>query len=106
MAAIVVPANPELNINHVEEIKQSDFVVYNFVNGYYLTFLSNDQYLNNRITSKAEELTNAMEALRTSLNSYVNRVVEEMRSQIEQSAVQECTNAEIDAVLTRVFGSV
>lgn len=104
MAAFIVPENPTFNVTSVEQIKKSDFVVDTFVNGYYQIFLNNDQYLNRKITTTAEQLTAAMSTLQSNLNAYVNRVVEEMRQQIEQSAVQECTNAEIDAVLTAVFG--
>lgn len=63
MAAFSVPAQPDFNVSHVEQVKESDFVLNTFVNGYYLTFLQNDRYLQNKITelgtSTDEKIKNA-----------------------------------------------
>ena len=49
MAAFSVPAEPDFNVSHVEQVKQSDYVEASFVNGYYQTFLQNDRYLLNKV---------------------------------------------------------
>lgn len=71
MAAFSVPAKPDFNVSHVEQVKQSDYVEASFVNGYYQTFLQNDRYLLNQVqdlekstdekikNAKPEEMTEA-----------------------------------------------
>lgn len=63
MAAFSVPAEPDFNVSHVEQVKQSDYVEASFVNGYYLTFLQNDRYLLNQVRnldkSTDEKIKNA-----------------------------------------------
>ena len=71
MAAFSVPAEPDFNVSHVEQVKQSDYVEASFVNGYYQTFLQNDRYLLNQVqnldkstdekikNTKPEEMTEA-----------------------------------------------
>lgn len=49
MAAFSIPSSPDLNISHVEQVKESDYVLNTFVNGYFQTFLQNDRYLDNTI---------------------------------------------------------
>ncbi len=49
MAAFSIPSTPDLNISHVEQVKESDYVLNTFVNGYFQTFLQNDRYLDNTI---------------------------------------------------------
>lgn len=49
MAAFSIPSSPDLNISHVEQVKESDYVLNTFVNGYFQTFLQNDRYLDNMI---------------------------------------------------------
>ena len=45
MAAFSIPSNPDFNVSHVEQVKESDYVLNTFVNGYFQTFLQNDRYL-------------------------------------------------------------
>lgn len=63
MAAFSVPAEPDFNVSHVEQVKQSDYVEASFVNGYYQTFLQNDRYLLNQVQnlnkSTDEKIKNA-----------------------------------------------
>ena len=63
MAAFSVPAEPDFNVSHVEQVKQSDYVEASFVNGYYQTFLQNDRYLQNQVRnldkSTDEKIKNA-----------------------------------------------
>lgn len=63
MAAFSVPAEPDFNVSHVEQVKQSDYVEASFVNGYYQTFLQNDRYLLNQVQnldkSMDEKIKNA-----------------------------------------------
>ena len=51
MAAFSIPSNPDFNVSHVEQVKESDYVLNTFVNGYFQTFLQNDRYLDNKIQS-------------------------------------------------------
>lgn len=63
MAAFSVPAEPDFNVSHVEQVKQSDYVEASFVNGYYQMFLQNDRYLLNQVQaldkSTDEKIKNA-----------------------------------------------
>lgn len=63
MAVFSVPAEPDFNVSHVEQVKQSDYVEASFVNGYYQTFLQNDRYLLNQVQdlekSTDEKIKNA-----------------------------------------------
>lgn len=56
MAAFSIPSDPDFNVTHVEEVKESDYVLNTFVNGYFQTFLQNDRYLLNKITSLGDEV--------------------------------------------------
>ena len=63
MAAFSIPAEPDFNVSHVEQVKQSDYVEASFVNGYFQTFLQNDRHLLNQIQnlnkSTDEKIKNA-----------------------------------------------
>ena len=63
MAAFSIPASPDFNVTHVEQVKESDYVLNTFVNGYFQTFLQNDRYLQNTIqaleTDLDEKIANA-----------------------------------------------
>lgn len=63
MAAFSIPSNPDFNVSHVEQVKESDYVLNTFVNGYFQTFLQNDRYLLNQQqtleTSLKEEIAGA-----------------------------------------------
>lgn len=48
MAAFSIPSEPDFNVTHVEQVKESDYVLNTFVNGYFQTFLQNDRYLLNQ----------------------------------------------------------
>lgn len=48
MAAFSIPSDPDFNVSHVEQVKESDYVLNTFVNGYFQTFLQNDRYLLNQ----------------------------------------------------------
>lgn len=61
MAAFVVPSDPDFNVNHVEQIKQSDYVIAEFVNGYYQNFLNNDKALMNSIQNVEKETNEKIE---------------------------------------------
>lgn len=56
MAAFSIPTDPDFNVSHVEQVKESDYVLNTFVNGYFQTFLQNDRYLLNKITSFGDEI--------------------------------------------------
>lgn len=62
MAAFSVPSNPDFNVTHVEQIKESDYVVNTFMNPYLLIFLQNDRYLLNKITSFGDEVDTKIES--------------------------------------------
>lgn len=66
MAAFSVPAQPDFNVSHVEQVKESDYVVNTFVNGYFLTFLQNDRYLMNQITAMGDETEKKIEEAQVS----------------------------------------
>jgi hypothetical protein len=63
MAAFSIPSEPDFNVTHVEQVKESDYVLNTFVNGYFQTFLQNDRYLLNQNqaleTSLDEKISNA-----------------------------------------------
>lgn len=63
MAAFSIPGEPDFNVTHVEQVKESDYVLNTFVNGYFQTFLQNDRYLLNQNqaleTSLDEKISNA-----------------------------------------------
>lgn len=63
MAAFSIPSEPDFNVAHVEQVKESDYVLNTFVNGYFQTFLQNDRYLLNQQqsleTSLEEKIANA-----------------------------------------------
>lgn len=48
MAVFSIPSDPDFNVSHVEQVKESDYVLNTFVNGYFQTFLQNDRYLLNQ----------------------------------------------------------
>lgn len=56
MAAFSIDSNPDLNITHVEQVKESDFVIASFVNAYYQTFLQNDRALYNMVNSMSKTM--------------------------------------------------
>lgn len=56
MAAFSIPSDPDFNVTHVEEVKESDYVLNTFVNGYFQTFLQNDRYLLNKFTAFGDEV--------------------------------------------------
>ena len=56
MAAFSIDSNPDLNTTHVEQVKESDFVIASFVNPYYQTFLQNDRALYNMINSMSKTM--------------------------------------------------
>lgn len=82
MAAFSVPAEPDFNVSHVEQVKQSDYVEASFVNGYYLTFLQNDRYLLNQVqnldNSVDEKINNAKpeEMTETEMNAEIAKFAE------------------------------
>ncbi len=57
MAAFSIPSNPDFNVTHVEQVKESDYVLNTFVNGYFQTFLQNDRYLLNQSQTLETTLT-------------------------------------------------
>lgn len=82
MAAFSVPAEPDFNVSHVEQVKQSDYVEASFVNGYYLTFLQNDRYLLNQVqnldNSVDEKINNAkpVEMTEAEMNAEIAKFAE------------------------------
>lgn len=61
MAAFSIPAQPDFNVTHVEQVKESDYVINTFVNGYFQTFLQNDRYLQNQIANVGSETDKKIE---------------------------------------------
>lgn len=57
MAAFSIPSSPDFNVTHVEQVKESDYVLNTFVNGYFQTFLQNDRYLLNQAQTLETSLT-------------------------------------------------
>lgn len=100
MATHVIPADPAININYVEEIKRSDFVEAGFMNGYIRQLLMNDQALLNKNNALSTSLDNKITALRQEINSTITTRIGAMQQEIEQNAVQECTETEINALFT------
>lgn len=98
MAAIIIPANPVLHINDVEECKQSDFVVDNHFNAYIRTLLGNDQALKNLQDAFETSITAQVNAITPNVMGLVNTALEAMEQQIIAGEVQECTNSEIDNI--------
>lgn len=62
MAAFSIPSDPDFNVTHVEQVKESDYVLNTFVNGYFQTFLQNDRYLLNKFTSFGDEVETKIES--------------------------------------------
>lgn len=62
MAAFSIPAEPDFNVTHVEQVKESDYVLNTFINGYFQTFLQNDRYLQNKITAFGDEVDEKIDA--------------------------------------------
>lgn len=61
MAAFSIPASPDFNVTNVEQVKESDYVLNTFVNGYFQTFLQNDRYLLNQQQSLETSLEKKIE---------------------------------------------
>ena len=99
MAAIIIPVNPVFNTTAVEECKQSDFVVDTHFNGYMLTLLQNDQYLKNTEEALELSVTSQISSLSANIMAVVERELQTMQQTIEGSMVQECSNADIDAII-------
>jgi len=55
MANFPIPTEPPFNVDNVPMIKESDFVVADFVNNYYLIFLYNMKYLQNLANKKVTQ---------------------------------------------------
>lgn len=49
MAKFVIPSEPALNIQNVNEVLETDPVLASFINGYFQQLLENDQALKNLI---------------------------------------------------------
>lgn len=105
MAVFVIPADPPFNVAAVEQVKESDFVINTHLNGYIQALLYNDKNLDNKISGISETVTAQMDQMSRNIMATVNTSISNMQQEVEQNAVQECTNVEIDSVLTTVFGS-
>lgn len=79
MAAFSIPSDPDFNVSHVEQVKESDYVLNTFVNGYFQTFLQNDRYLDNKV-----------QALETSTDK-----------KIEEAEPDQMTDAEMNAEIAK-----
>lgn len=79
MAAFSIPSDPDFNVSHVEQVKESDYVLNTFVNGYFQTFLQNDRYLDNKV-----------QALETATDK-----------KIEEAEPDQMTDAEMNAEIAK-----
>lgn len=62
MAAFSIPSDPDFNVTHVEQVKESDYVLNTFVNGYFQVFLQNDRYLLNKLQAIGDETDEKIDA--------------------------------------------
>ena len=73
MAHIIVAANPELNINGVNEVLETDPVLASFINVFFQQFLENDQALKNMIDKKPNKSSLAIVASTGSYHDLADR---------------------------------
>lgn len=80
MAVFIVPSDPDFNVTAVTQIKESDYILADFVNDYYQIFLNNDKYLYNHLTQQEAQSNDTKEKL-----------IEQM-NQLESSTDQKMTD--------------
>lgn len=73
MAKFVIPSDPALNIQNVNEILETDPVLASFINGYFQQLLENDQALKNLIEKRPPKEELARVALTGSYNDLADK---------------------------------
>ena len=103
MAVFIIPDNPDFNVTAVEQVKQSDFVVYTHLNGYFQILLNNDRHLFKKVESAVETMNTTLTTQLAAVRAETTTQITNMQEQIEHNAVQECTEAEINTVINGIW---